>query len=721
MTTFPKFYILSTFFLLGSCIDIPGSSALALDFVNDIVPVLTKAGCNAGSCHGAAIGRGGFKLSLYGGDPKSDFESIVYQLQGRRINKSNPQDSLILRKPTEQISHEGGTLFDLDSESAQRILTWIQDGATFNSSLELANISVSPERILLDRTNIPIDLTITAHYSNGLTRDVTRWSVLTSEDESAVQTSKENPTVKPIRNGRHIVTVRYLTQVKAIEVITPLVDIPAEIQIPASKIPNHNFIDNEINQTLETLKLQPAGQASDSEFLRRVYLDLTGRLPAVPITKSFLASNDPNKRHALIRSLLASPEYTEFWSYRFANLLRLRPQSLGEENSEAYFEWIQSHVAADTSIKDFARTLILAKGDSRINGPANFYRTTTDARQHTEFTSELFLGTRLRCANCHNHPLDKWTQDDYHGLAAIFAKVDLGEEIRIKPEGTSIHPRTSAPAVLRIPGSEINLSNTVDPRIEFANWLTAEDNPYFARAFVNRLWKLTMGRGLVAPVDDFRDTNPATHPELLTLLADDFVDHGYSVRHTLARICESAAYQRTARSTEHTKHDNMYYSRALRVPLDAAVHADAVSDVLGLPERYGEHPLGTRAIHLLNPLTSSRSLDILGRCDRSSSCDDPAAGPSPLSKLLHFFNGEFLNGRLNASGSRLQNLLAEGVQPKDIIKEYYLAAYSRFPTQKESEFWLAELHKFDINSNRDQFLEDFVWSLMTSRDFITNH
>ena len=194
MTTFPKFYILSTFFLLGSCVDVPGSSALALDFVNDIVPVLTKAGCNAGSCHGAAIGRGGFKLSLYGGDPKSDFESIVYQLQGRRINKSNPQDSLILRKPTEQISHEGGTLFDLDSESAQRILTWIQDGATFNSSLQLADISVSPERILLDRTNIPVDLTITAHYSNGLTRDVTRWSVLTSEDETAVQTSKENPT-----------------------------------------------------------------------------------------------------------------------------------------------------------------------------------------------------------------------------------------------------------------------------------------------------------------------------------------------------------------------------------------------------------------------------------------------------------------------------------------------------------------------------------------------
>ena len=688
-----------------------------VDFENDIIPIFTKSGCNAGACHGAAIGRGGFKLSLYGGNPNADYDAIVHQLRGRRINLAKPAESLLLLKPTEHLSHEGGTLFDIDSESALLLLKWIQTGASSHQTRKLLRVELTPQRVLLEDLTKSAPLHAKAVYSDGTTRDVTSWTVFTPEDATALTIDTDSYRLSAHRRGRHIATARFLTEVLPIEVLVPL----SNTQVDIDNLPKHNYIDEHVNSTLNTLHIPASHQSSDSEYIRRLFLDLTGRLPRSANVRSFHESGADNKRHLLVKELLASEEFTDYWAYLFANYLRIRPQRLGGEGAQAYFDWVRTRLADNASYKDIASELLLSSGDTSINGVANFYRTTTSARLQTEFVSELFMGTRLRCANCHNHPLDRWTQDDYHGLAAIFSKLDISENVRYKPDGTTIHPGTLEPAKLRIPGETRLLDQNTDPRGELASWLTRDDNPYFAKAIVNRIWKQLMGRGLVEPVDDFRSTNPPTHPALLNALADDFRQHNYDIRHTIEVITQSAAYQRSSNANAKNQYDDLFYSHTLRVQLDPAVHADAVSDILGISERYGELPLGTRAINILNPTTVSRTLDILGRCGREDSCETTSQSPDGLTQKLHFFNGPFINARINVSGSRLDDLLSTGTKPIDIITEYYLAAFSRFPKPAETEFWHSQLNQLKGQEEVTPFLEDFVWGILTSNEFVTNH
>ena len=339
-------------------------------------------------------------------------------------------------------------------------------------------------------------------------------------------------------------------------------------------------------------------------------------------------------------------------------------------------------------------------------------------REQAEFMSELFMGSRLRCANCHNHPLDRWTQDDYHGLAAIFAKIERGRIVGEKPNGQTIHPRTLEPAAQRIPGEQFLSRDAKDGRKHLADWLTDASNPYFAKAIVNRLWKHMMGRGLVQPVDDFRDTNPATHPALLDKLAQDFIANDYRLRHTLKVIASSNAYSRSANATEQNKGDDRFYSHALRRPLEPEVLADAISDVLGVPGKYGNHPKGTRAVALVDPKTPSLTLDLLGRCGRDESCESSAGGVRRLSQKLHLFNGGLLNARIATENSRLRRLLDAGKRPSAVIVEFYTVALGRRPTGQETKYWQRHL---ESARNKQAFLEDFVWGLLTSREFVTNH
>ena len=330
------------------------------------------------------------------------------------------------------------------------------------------------------------------------------------------------------------------------------------------------------------------------------------------------------------------------------------------------------------------------------------------------------MGTRLRCANCHNHPLDHWTQDDYHGLAAIFAKVDVGQAVTVNLQGATIHPVTLDPAIAKIPSGD-NISPAIAaPRSEFAQWLINEDTPYFAKAIVNRLRNLLMGRGLVEPVADFRSTNPPTHPELMDKLAADFKMRSYSIKSLIRLIANSSAYQRSSSANVFNRLDEQFYSHAIRRPLEAAVLADAASDVLGVAEQYGNLPLGTRAIEILDPTTSSRTLDILGRCDREESCEDTGNQANGLTKRLHLFNGEFLNARITVNQGRLSELLRLGLSDRDIITEYYLAAYSRYPTDREISFWETRLSQYTGEPRRN-FLQDFVWAILNSKDFTTDH
>ena len=697
-----------------------------VDFENDLIPIFTKFGCNAGACHGAAAGRGEFKLSLFGGNPQADYEAIVRQLAGRRINLMHPEESLVILKPTAQTSHGGGHVLDENGEGVQLLRAWIQQGAPNETLRQLERVEISPQKHVISNLESPVQLHATAHFSDGTKENVTRWTVFTPEDTSAIEIDTATAVAKVRRRGRHIILARYLTEVVPIEFITPLNEV--SIQNAYKNNATHTspesvntIIDDEILKLLSTLRLPVSPTVDDATFLRRVTLDLTGHLPTPEVVTAFLGDPDTNKRETLVDTLLQSDEFNEYWTLQLAKLLRIGAQERNTEGAFVYHQWLSEQIRDGIGYNQIARSVILATGDSHEVGPANFYRTVNGPREQAEFMSELFMGTRLRCANCHNHPLDKWTQDDYHGLAAIFAKIDSDQIVKVKPSGEIINPATREKAVPRIPGARFLSTNIVDGRIELVDWLTGQDNPYFAKAIVNRLWKAMMGRGLVEPVDDFRSTNPATHPELLTELADDFVTHGYDLRRTLKRIALSEAYARSSNALPENKTDDRFYSHALQKPLEPEVLADAISDVLGISDTYGDEPEGTRAVSLFNPNTESEALDILGRCGRETSCESATEVTDGLQRKLHLFNGDLLNARIGVPDSRLDKLMSAGKSPMEILDEFYLAALSRHPTEAEQQFWEQHIDVSASANSQRAVLEDMVWSLLTCNEFVTNH
>ena len=649
-----------------------------VDFQNEIIPILTKVGCNAGACHGAAIGRGGFNLSLYGGNPEADFDAIVHYMGGRRINLSKPEESLIVLKPTFAIEHGGKFLLDDDDEATQLLLRWIRQGAPKDSSRVLTKVEIAPQSHVAELVGESISLRSTAYYSDGSQRDVTKWTVFTSEDSSAVEINDELAELRVLRRGRHIVTARYATEVLPIELVVPLTDIDVNLAAE-SRV---NFIDDHIFKTLETLGLPLSGKAGDATFLRRATLDLTGLLPTPTKVESFLRDEGSNKRSILIEELLNSNAFTDYWTQQLGALLRIDERDEGEESTNVYYEWLRNQLQRRTSYKELAYTLITAIGNTNEFGPANFYRTTRGPRDQAEFFSELFMGSRLRCANCHNHPLDRWTQDDYHGLAAIFARVEYGNVVEKKPTGFVVHPATSEPAKLQVPGVA-TLIDDLAPLDQLADWLTGDQNPYFAKAIVNRLWKQMMGRGLVEPVDDFRSTNPATHPKLLDRLAADFIENGYSLRHTLKVIVSSSSYARSSNATIQNKDDDRFYSHALRRSLEDAVLERAIAEVLAVSQRPKER--------------SNSSGGLAGK--------------------LNLLNGPSLNAKIANKENRLHRLLNEGREPLEIVDNFYLVALGRHPSQAERNYWGQLFSK----SNSHTLIEDFIWGLLTSREFVTNH
>ena len=698
-----------------------------VDFENDLIPVFTKFGCNAGACHGAAAGRGEFNLSLFGGNPQADYKAIVRQFAGRRVNLIHPEESLILLKPTAQTKHGGGQVLNENEEGARLLHNWILQGATYETLRHLERVEISPQKQVISNLENPIQLQANAHFSDGTTEDVTRWTVFTPEDTSAVEINPATGVAKLNRTGRHIIIARYLTEVVPIEFIAPLNEVPIQ-NVHKSDEAHTSLesagpsIDGEILKLLSTLRLPVSPAADDATFLRRVTLDLTGRLPAPDAVIAFLADSGKNKRETLVDALLGSDEFNEYWTLQLAKLLRIHSEGGNTQGAFAYHQWLAQQIREGIGYDQIARSVILATGDSHEVGPANFYRTVGNAGEQAEFMSELFMGARLRCANCHNHPLDKWTQDDYHGLAAIFAKIEAnGQVIKVKPSGEVIHPATREKAIPRIPGNRFLSADVADGRTELVDWLTGTDNPYFAKAIVNRLWKAMMGRGLVEPADDFRSTNPATHPKLLTELSADFVAHGYDLRQTLRRIALSAAYARSANTLPQNATDDRFYSHALQKPLAPEVLADAISDVLGVPDVYGDEPAGTRAVSLFDPNTESNALDILGRCGRESSCETATGVTDGLQRKLHLFNGDLLNARIGVPDSRLDRLVSTGKSPMEIVNEFYLAALNRPPTDAEQQFWKQHIDDSASASSERAILEDMVWSLLTCNEFVENH
>lgn len=683
-------------------------------FDTEIIPVLTKAGCNAGACHGAAAGRGGFHLSLLGGDAASDYEAIVQALEGRRVNLAHPESSLLLKKSTGEIDHGGDAALEGDGPGAARLLTWIRTGAPRGSPRRLTSLEVTPRRMICRDEPTRVPLKVTARFDDGPPEDVTGWTTFTSSDPAAVHIADDR-TVEVSRHGQHDVVARFLDRVVTIQFSVPF----SETDVDLSKEKRAGFIDDEVLKVLSDLRLPVSPPASEATWLRRVTLDLTGRLPEPSTLDSFLNDNSPEKRERIVDLLLSSDAFADYWTLRFAKLLRLHSLPNDQDGVKAYAGWLHRELASGTPLKAMAHDLLTATGDSHVIGPANFGRMVTDARGHAELVGQFFMGVRLGCANCHNHPLDQWTQDDYHGLAAVFARLDRGQDVKVTSRGAVTNLRTNEPAIPRIPGVR-DLSADDDHREDYARWLTSNDNRYFARATVNRLWRAMFGRGLVEPTDDLRTTNPATHPELLDRLAEDFVQHDYSIRHTLKLIALSTTYSRSDDALGGNDVDDRFYSHSYRRALEPEILADAISDVTGVADEFAGRPAGTRAVAIVDPLAPAASLNVLGRCSRADGCEETSSDGGGLPAQLHLLNGDLINRKLTDDQGRLHRLIAAGRSDEDIVSELYVRALARRPTTGELTTWRRRLATEDAGE-RTRRLEDFVWSLLNSRDFRENH
>jgi len=727
--TFARFLAASIFFgtaMSGMSMDTPtpvtkvkiGVRDDTVDFKNDLIPMFTKLGCNAGKCHGSAIGRGDFKLSLYGGLPAADYDEIVRKLGGRRVNLTDPRSSLIFMKPAEFVEHGGGEIIDED-KNAQLLLKWIEQGAKYIEHRQLKHVQVTPRRFVANQVGEQTALKVVAHYQDGSTRDVTNLTQFAADDSSAVNVDSKSATARILRPGRHLVIARYSTEVIPIELVVPI----SETVVDHSTEPRSNFVDQEILAAIAELHLPVSPRVDDRAFMRRITLDLSGRLPVYRRESEMRHLN----REAVIDELLASEQFVDFYSLKLAKLLRIHSKidknrvNTTPQAARAFHGWLASQLRDGVGYDQMAREILTATGDSSVYGPATFYSTVEDARLQTEFVTEVFMGSRMKCANCHNHPLDKWTQDDFHGLTAMFSKLTRSQVIRINPFGKNIHPNTGEAALMKIPGGDFLPTGMKDGRAVFSDWLTDRNNPYFAKAMVNRLWKSLMGRGLVEPLDDFRATNPATHPALLNQLAEDFIKHDYDIRHTLKVIALSSTYARSAIPIKGNEADNRFYSHRVQTPLEPEVLADAISDVLGVAGKYGNETPGTRAVELKDGAIRSDALDILGRCNRTQSCEGAPSPIGPLAQKLHLFNGELLNSRIGADGGRLDQLVKSNNAPMEIVKEFYQTALNRRPNDQEIKFLSQLFNDRKPAAQQRDALEDFVWGIVTCKEFVTNH
>ena len=686
-----------------------------VDFDTQVMPILTKAGCNAGACHGAAAGRGGFHLSLYGSRPSSDFSEITMALEGRRIDRRKSELSLFLMKPTEQLSHEGGTRLELDGLDYKTIQRWIEQGSRRDESRRLVKFTLASEPI--DRGDNTSDsqrfnLNAAAKFSDGSMDDVLPWTIFTPNDPSGISIDG-NGVATLLRPGRHLVIARYLDQVRPLELLVPWTG-DGKRPATATATGSLNCIDDFINQRLNEMGLVAASTVDDAGFVRRVTLDMTGRLPSPSAVEQFIESAATDKRSELIDRLLQSDEFIDFWTYRLALLLRV-PQAKGNPvAAKAYYDWLHDCIRRDVPLNDIAEQLVMATGSVKESGPASFYNVAGDARGQAEFVSQIFMGVRLQCANCHDHPLDTWTQDDYHGLAAIFARMKRGAEVRESARGEVIHPGTGEAAVAKIPGGRL-LAPDADYRMEFTKWLTSNENAWFSRSIVNRVWNHLMGRGLVDPVDDLRVTNPATHPELLDWLANDFAGHDFTLRHIIRRICSSDVYSRGAIADSDSSTAEFYVT-AISKSLSPEVFLDAVADVTGVPST---GLANDRAISLAGLVNASESLDLLGRCPEA--CESSVVDRTDLAVQLQLLNGEVLNSRLSAEDGTLMKAVTSGQAAETLLHDFYMRAFSRPPLDSEMTYWKSQFSTKDSAERFAEVAQDFVWSLLNSEEFCRNH
>jgi uncharacterized protein DUF1549/uncharacterized protein DUF1553/Big-like domain-containing protein len=725
-----------------------------LSFRNHVIPVLTKAGCNSGPCHGAAAGKNGFKLTLRGYDPDADYLTLTRQATARRVNRMEPSHSLMLLKPTLAVSHGGGKRFATGSPEYRILSEWIAAGvpAPSDSDPVMTRLEVFPPVARL-KPGDEQPLIIRAHFSDGHAEDVTRWAKF-STNEGAVAGVSDDGLVTVQGAGEAAISAGYLSRLVTARIASAFTaNVDAESYARAPRV---NFIDDLVLTKLRELNIEPSPLSSDSEFIRRAYLDAAGILPEPADVRAFLADTRPDKRARLIDALLERPEFVDYWAYKWSDLLLVSSKNLQSNAMWAYYNWIRDSVAANKPWDRMAREILTASGNTLTNGAANYYVLHKNPIDVTENVAMTFMGFSITCARCHNHPLERWTQKDYYQMANLFSRVAIknGSErgdIIVYPARTGDinHPRLNVPLPPRPPdGQALAFDSATDRREFFADWLVSPENPFFARAMVNRVWKNFMGRGLVEAVDDIRDANPPSNPALFAALTQDFVAHRFDVKQLARTIMNSAAYQLTSVPTATNAGDLKYHSHYIARRLPAEVILDAIGQVTGVRDTFPGYP-GRRALQLPDATVDSYFLTAFGRPPRITAAASERMQEPSITQALHVINGDTINRKLAASKGLIQQLVADKVDDKTAVERIYLAALSRFPSDEEARALVKAMNAsfarataqaaepFDEwrdlgedqperpsaqpASPRRQVLEDLAWAILTGREFLFNH
>jgi hypothetical protein len=716
----------------GKTLNVPvvvasAKTAEPISFVRDVMPVFTKAGCNTGGCHGSSRGKDGFRLSLFGYDPDGDYYRLTRESITRRINLALPEESLVLEKSTNRVPHTGGKLFTPESDHYRTILAWLQAGAPKDKASvpQVVRLEVHPKQSVLAGDGTTQQLNARAFYSDGSDRDVTALTVFMSNNDVAVKVSETGKLTAGVR-GEAFVTARFETQATGVQALS----IPKDLAFtwPAS-VAEANYLDTHVNAKLRKLRIAPSAVCDDATFLRRATLDITGTLPTSDEVKAFLTDASPKKRETIVDTLLARREFVDVWVMKWAELLQIRSADQQEQMSAKsalqYFDWLEAQITQNVPVDVMVKNLLTATGPTFENPAANFYKVERDTLKLTENAAQALMGVRIQCAQCHNHPFDRWTMNDYYGFAAFFSQVGRkpGEDpretiITNSATGGVKHPvggKDIAPKFLGGPAPE--LPKGADRRVALADWLTAPDNPFFARNLANLIWAHFLGRGIVDPIDDVRVSNPALNPELLDALATRLISYRYDFKKLVRDICTSRTYQLSSIPNDTNATDDANFSKAAIRRIRAEVLLDSITAVTGTTEKLRGLPDGSRAVEIADGRTSTYFLTTFGRATRETPCSCEVKMEPNLSQALHLLNGDTVNAKV-VNGGLVKKLQKAGRTRAEIIDELYLRTLSRVPTEKETTALTAF---FTEGKKEETVLNDLFWSLLNAKEFVFNH
>jgi hypothetical protein len=691
-------------------------------FDAQVIPILTKAGCNSGGCHGKAEGQNGFKLSVFGFDPQADYQALVMEGRGRRIFPAAPEQSLFLRKATAQMAHGGGRKILPKSLPYQRLLRWITEGSRRlddDKANAVAAIAIEPEQQVLSFHGTQ-QLRVTAIDAVGRRRCVTMEAEYASNAATIAGVDRRGWIQANDVPGEAAILVRFMGHVAVCRVTIPR----PGLRFP--RPPEANFIDRLVWDKLERLGIAPSELADDATFLRRVYLDTIGTLPTPAEARAFLASTDPGKRAKLIDQLLGRPEYADYWTMRWADILRVDRDKVTPQGGVGMSRWLHRQFADNRPYDAFVRDILTVRGDLVAEGPGAFYKVLDTPDELSRSISQLFLGVRIACAQCHHHPSERWGQNDYYALAGFFTgvtrkKLPSGSDALVAGPGVDLqHPRTGKPVAARgLGAAPADFARSPDRRTALAEWMTAPDNPYLASAIANRLWAHYFGRGLVEPIDDLRATNPATNEPLLAELAKHLRSVKYDLKAFTRTLLNSRVYQLSARTNASNASDEQNFSHAAHKALPAEVLLDAICQVTGVPEKFNGWPEGYRAIQVWDNRMPSYFFRIFGRPVRASVCECERSEEPSIAQALHLMNSPEIADKIRARTGTARRLADAGKPPREVVDELYLATLARYPSDRERAIMLDVFTQ--SGEDRRAAVEDVLWALVNSKEFLYNH